>query len=431
MLASLIYSLLRVLLDAIAISRSDRVKLEAEVLALRRQVQVLERQIKRVQWAAGDRMVIAALRDRLPPSAWAGLLVRPATVLGWHRALVGRQWASYRGRPRRGRPPISTECRALIVRMARENPNWGYFRIRGELIKLGHTVAATTIRSVLLAAGVPPAGRRARLSWKQFLAAHAQTLVAADFFSVDTIFFKRLYVLIYMHLATRRILLATCTDAPTESWVTQQARNLSWRLEEEGIELSALIHDRDKKFAHSADMILRSMSARVILTPLLAPKANSHAERWIGSCRRECLDWMLVVNQRHLEAILSEYCDHYNHARPHRSCHLRPPAARGDPSCPQEGQVRRRQRLGRAAQRVPPRGYGRLVPCPESATMEAWADVRTFGLRATPIPKAASHISSGCRLKAASCSRPARPGLERLGSSALRMRLHGMNRRIC
>ena len=167
MVGSLLYSLVRFLLDVIATSQSDRAQLQAEVLALRRQVQVLERQVKRVRWSAGDRMVLAALREKLPSSAWAGLLVRPETVLGWHRALVRRQWAAYRGRPRRGRPPLSDECREVIIRMARENPRWGFFRIRGELLKLGQTVAATTIRSVLLGAGIPPAGRRSQLTWKQ------------------------------------------------------------------------------------------------------------------------------------------------------------------------------------------------------------------------------------------------------------------------
>lgn len=292
MVGSLLYSLVRVLLDVMATSHGDQAKLQAEVLVLRRQVQVLERQIKRVRWSPGDRMVLAALRGRIRQSAWPGLLVKPETVLGWHRQLVRRKWAAYRERPRRGRPPTSAECRQLIRRMARENPRWGYFRIRGELLKLGHTVAATTIRSVLLAAGIPPAGRRSELTWKEFLAAHAETLLAADFFSVDTVFFKRLYVLIYVHLATRRVLAASCTAQPTEAWVTQQARNLSWKLEEEGIELSVVIHDRDKKFAPKADAVFKAQGARVILTPIRAPMANAHAERWIGSCRRECLDWI-------------------------------------------------------------------------------------------------------------------------------------------
>jgi len=230
--------------------------------------------------------------------------------------------------------------------MAKENPGWGYFRIKGELRKLGHTVAATTIRSVLLRAGIPPSGRRAKLSWKQFLAAQAQTLVVADFLSVDTVFFKRLYVLIYMHLATRRVLLAACTANPNEAWMAQQARNLAWTLEEEGIKLKAVIHDRDKKFSTRADNVLRSAGGRVILTPLMAPRANAHVERWIGSCRRECLDRMLVVNQRQLEAILREYCMHYNQERPHRSRELRPPAARGDPAVARTLGVRRRVRLG-------------------------------------------------------------------------------------
>ncbi len=230
--------------------------------------------------------------------------------------------------------------------MARENPGWGYFRIRGELLKVGHRVAATTIRSVLLATGVPPAGRRSQLTWKQFLAAHAETLVAADFFSVDTIFFKRLYVLIYVHLASRRVLMASCTSAPNAAWVTQQARNLSWRLEDEGTKLSVLIHDRDRKFAREADRIFQSQGARVILTPLMAPRAKAHAERWIGSCRRECLDRMLIVNQRHLESVVREYCLHYNDERPHRSRGLRPPAANGDPVKIAGSPISRRTRLG-------------------------------------------------------------------------------------
>lgn len=345
MVASLLYALVRVLLDAIAMRHGDEAKLRAEVLALRRQVQVLERQVKRVHWRPGDRMIMAALRSYLLSSAWAGLLVRPETVLGWHRSLVRRKWAAYRGRPRRGRPPIPRECRDLIVRMAKENPGWGYFRIRGELLKVGHTVAATTIRSVLVAAGIPPSGRRAGLTWKRFLAAHAQTLVAADFFSVDTVFFKRLYVLIYMHLATRRILLARCTAEPSEAWVAQQARNLSWTMQDDGIKLDIVIHDRDKKFARRADEVFRSEGARVILTPLMAPRANAHAERWIGTCRRECMDWMLIVSERHLQAVLDTFRRHYNNERPHRSCALRPPSTRGDPVAAGAGEVRRRVHL--------------------------------------------------------------------------------------
>ncbi len=273
-------------------------------------------------------MVLAALRERIPGSGWAGLLVKPETALGWHRALVQRKWAAYQARPSRGRPPIWAECRQLMVRMARENPRWGYFRIRGELLKLGHRVAATTIRSVLLDAGVPPSGRRSQLTWKQFLTAHAETLVAADFFSVETIFFRRLYVLIYVHLASRRVLLASSTSKPNAAWITPQAHNLSWKLEDEAIKLGVLIHDPGQ------EVCVPSRSG-----------PNAYAERWIGSCRRECLDWILVVNRRHLQAVIHEYRLHYNEERPHGSRNLRPPASRSDRLQVVGGQIERRTRL--------------------------------------------------------------------------------------
>ena len=231
--------------------------------------------------------------------------------------------------------------------MARENSRWGYFRIRGELLKLGYTVSATTIRSILRRSHLPPAGRRSELTWKQFLAAHAETLVATDFFSVDTVFLKRLYVLMFIHVGTRRVLAAACTAKPDSAWITQQARNLSWQLEEEGLKLDLLIHDRDRKFSASFDRIFEAEGARAVLTPLMAPRANAHAERWIGSCRRECLDWMLIASEAHLRRVLREYMVHYNEERPHRSRGLRPPSSRGDTASRREGDtINRRARLG-------------------------------------------------------------------------------------
>jgi putative transposase len=345
--AGVLYSLIRLLLEVATSGQQEHAKLQAEVLVLRRQVQVLERQIKRVQWSPADRMILAALRERIPRTAWAALLVRPETVLGWHRDLVRRKWAAYGRRPRRGRPPLAEDCRELIIRMARENPSWGYFRIRGELIKLGRTVSATAIRSVLRRSGVPPAGRRSELTWKQFLAAHAETLVATDFFSVDTVFLKRLYVLMFVHLGTRRVVAAACTSEPNGEWVTQQARNLAWQLEEEGLELTILLHDRDRKFSTSFDRVFESGGTKVLLTPLMAPKANAHAERWIGSCRRECLDWMLIASEGHLRTVLRQYVDHYNNERPHRSRELRTPSGRGDPIAAGAGHaINRSTRLG-------------------------------------------------------------------------------------
>ena len=213
-------------------------------------------------------------------------------------------------------------------------------------MKCGYTVSAMAIRSVLRRSHVPPAGRRSQLTWRQFLAAHASTIVATDFFTIDTVFFKRLYVVFFVHLANRRVLAATSTSEPNSACVTQQARNLSWKLADDGIGVRVLIHDRDRKFAKSFDAVFEAEGARVILTPLMAPRANAHAERWVGSARRECLDWMLILSQRHLESVLSEYCAHYNGERPHRSCGLRPPASRGEPIIGLEGTISRRARLG-------------------------------------------------------------------------------------
>ena len=344
MLFSALYSALRLVIELIKLQTRDTKALQAEVLALRQQVRVLERQVKRVRWQPSDRLILSVLRERLPRSAWAGLLVRPETVLGWHRKLVRRRWAAYLGRRRVGRPPLAEECRQLIRQMAEENPTWGYFRIRGELMKLGYTVSATAIRSVLRRAGLPPAGRRAGLTWEQFLAAHANTLVAADFFAVDTVFLKRLYVLFFIHVGSRRIVWAACTGEPNGEWVTQQARNALWQLAEEATEVRLMLHDRDRKFSRGFDTLWEAEGARVMLTPLMAPKANAYAERWVGSARRECLDWMLIVGQRHLSRVVGEYVTHYNTERPHRSRDLMPPAGAG-PGV-RGGRVVSRSRLG-------------------------------------------------------------------------------------
>ena len=334
------------MVELLSVRGAEDAALRAEVLALRRQVQVLERRIKRIRWAPGDRMMLAALNPRLPKASWPGLLVKPETVLGWHRELIRRRWAAYSGRPRRGRPPLGDDVRALIVRMAKENPSWGYVRIRGELLKLGHGVAATSIRAVLIRAKVPPAGRRGALSWKRFLAAHAQSLIATDFLIVDTIFFKRLYVLFFLHLGTRRLVAAISSAEPNQAWVTQQARNLTMQLQDDKLELKYVTHDRDRKYCRGFDAVLRAEGAEVIVTPLLAPTANAHAERWVGSLRRECLDRLLIVSERQLAVVLHEYLTHYNSERPHRSCGLRPPTARGDPALALTDAVLRKVRLG-------------------------------------------------------------------------------------
>jgi transposase InsO family protein len=229
-----------------------------------------------------------------------------------------------------------------------ENPRWGYQRLHGELLKLGYRVSATAIRSLLRRHGVPPAPRRAAVSWRAFLRAHAQGVLACDFFTVETIRLQTLFVLFFIELQTRRVFVAGCTEHPSAAWVTQQARHLAWQLEDESRRPTLLIRDRDAKFPASFDAVFRAEGVRVVRTPVRAPRANAIAERWVGTVRRECLDWLLILGRGHLEQVLEEYVAQYNLARPHRALELRAPLAPGDlarPRRPVEAIIRR-DRLG-------------------------------------------------------------------------------------
>ena len=344
MLFAALYAWLRLLLDLVDV----RLRVndpEAELLLLRHQLRVVRRQVKRPRLEPADRVIMAALSRLVGRGALAGLLVRPETVLGWHRELVRRRWAAFGQRRGAGRLGLDPEIHKLILEMAKDNPGWGCVRIRGELIKLGYRLSATAIRKLLRTNRIGPAPLRSRLTWKKFLRAQASAILVSDFFSVDTVFLKRLYVLLYMELASRRIIWLAVTDRPDAEWVTQQARNLVFELEEEGMRAHFLIHDHDSKFGGGSDLVFRSESIEVITTPIAAPRANSHVERQIGSTRRECLDWLLIVNRKHLERVLAEWVEHYNRARPHRGIELRTPIARSDSGSP-SGAVRCRARLG-------------------------------------------------------------------------------------
>jgi hypothetical protein len=318
---------------------------EVELLVLRHENLVLRRQLKRTRWCPTDRLLLAALSRCLPRAEWARFPVRPETLLRWHRALVRRKWAAF-GRSRGpGRPPLPPELRALILRLARENPRWGYLRIKGELLPLGHRVSATAIQSVLRRHGVPPAPRRAGLAWSAFLRAHAARLLACDFFAVETVRLQVIYVLFFLEVQSRRVFVTGCTAYPTAAWMTQQARNLTWALDAAGVRPALLLHDRDAKFSSSFDAVFTGQAVRVVRTPARAPRANAFAERWVGTVRRDCLDWLLILGPRHLEEVLQEYAGHYNHVRPHRALQLRPPLPRGQPVAA-VGPVRRHDRLG-------------------------------------------------------------------------------------
>jgi transposase InsO family protein len=215
--------------------------------------------------------------------------------------------------------------RELILRLARENSHWGYVRIVGELRKLEIGVSATLVRNVLARAGIPPAPERGASSWRSFLRQHAGTMLACDLFTVDTVWLRRLYVLFFVSIGTRRVEYVACTSKPDTAWMAQQARNLLMDLDDRSQLPRSLIHDRDTKFSRVFDSIFRSAGAEIVRTPIQAPNANAYAERWVGSVRRECLDRLLIFGRLQLEHVLRVYIRHFNQPRPHRALDLRPP----------------------------------------------------------------------------------------------------------
>jgi len=308
-------------LTRLVVGRSAVAALEVENAVLRHQLRVLRRSVKRPLLSRGDRVLLAAASRLVPRERWAVFLVSPQTLLRWHRELVRRKWTYRRRSP--GRPPLDPAVRELVLRMARENSKWGCVRIQGEIRKLGIRVGATTIRSLLRRAGLGPAPRRGGPSWAEFLRAQAEGIVACDFFTVETVWLRTLYVLFFIEHGTRRVWLAGVTAHPDGAWMRQEARNLA--VDERLENVRFLIHDRDGKFSGPFDEILRGESVRVIRTPVRAPRANAVAERWVRTVRSECLDELLVVGRRHLERILREYLAHYNDQRPHRALALAAP----------------------------------------------------------------------------------------------------------
>ena len=240
---------------------------------------------------------------------WRSLIITPATLLAWYRRLVAKRWTYLR---RAGRPPIRYEIRELVLRLARENTRWGYQRIVGEMKGLGIAVSATTVRTWLRAEGLGPAGTRGGMTWREFLRVHRRGMLAVDFFTVETMWLQRLYVRFFIELGSRRVHVAGCTPNPSAPWVTQQARQLTWTLAERPEPFRFLIRDRDQKFTDSVDEVFRSDGLELIRTPFRAPQANGVAERFVRTVRSECLDWLLILDQPHLERVLAVFVNHYN-----------------------------------------------------------------------------------------------------------------------
>jgi transposase InsO family protein len=333
---------------------SDRAK-DAEILALRHQIMVLQRQLngQRIRFTPADRALLAALLHPLPHTVLrrVRLLVRPETILRWHRDLIAARHARI-SRPKRvGRPPTVRSIRVLVLRLARENSSWGYRRIHGELLVLGIKVAASTVWEILKDAGIDPAPDRTSQGWAVFLRAQAEALLAADFFEAVTLTGARMYVLAVIEHATRRVRILGATPHPTAAWVTQAARNLAMDLQDAGCRARFLIRDRDGKYPALFDTILADTGIQIVLSAVRVPRMNAIMERWIQTCRRELLDRTLIYNQRHLLHALHQYERHYDEHRPHRGINnarplhpLPPPIT--EPSTITQLDIRRRDRLG-------------------------------------------------------------------------------------
>ncbi|MGW2426852.1 integrase core domain-containing protein, partial [Streptomyces sp. NPDC001709] len=328
---------------------------DAEILALRHQIEVLQRQLngQRVRFDAVDRAFLAALLHGLPREVLRRmrLLVRPDTVLRWHRNLITRRHAAQFRPKHGGRPRTVRSIRVLVLRLARENSTWGYRRIRGELLVLGIEVAASTVWEILKEAGIDPAPERSATTWAHFLRSQAEALLACDFFETVMLSGARMYVFAVIGHATRRIRILGATAHPTASWVTQAAKNLLMDLEDAGCRARFLIRDRDGKFPALFDEVLKDAGIDVVLSGVRMPRMNAVMERWVQTCRRELLDRTLVWNQRHLLHALREFEDFYNGHRPHQGiANARPlhplPAPTTDPEQLARLDVRRRDRLG-------------------------------------------------------------------------------------
>jgi transposase len=291
----LIYQVFAKLLSWMVLrARSDTAK-EIEILVLRHQLTVLQRRNPRPRTSWTDRAVITALTRLLPTRRRLGLLVTPSTILRWHRRLVSRRWTTQPVRA--GRPAIPAGVlRALILRLASENPTWGYRRVHGELAGLGYQIGASTVWKIMRSAGIDPVPQRTGPTWAQFLRAQAQGIIACDLFHLDTITLHRLYAFFVIEHATRRVHILGVTAHPAGEWLTQQARSLVMDLHDAGRRFQFLIRDRDTKFTSTFDAVFAAIDVKIIKTPVRAPRANAIAERFVGSIRRELLDRTLIIH---------------------------------------------------------------------------------------------------------------------------------------
>lgn len=294
------------------------------------QVLVLQRQIIRPHFTNTDRTILGVLGSVMCRARRrnAFVIVKPETVLRWHRRRIARHWTQPPNKPR-GRPPIHPQIRALIIRLANENPNWGYRRIHGELHRLGHTIAASTIWKILKAAGINPTRDRTGPTWSQLIRSQSKGILATDFACVDTAMLRRFHVLFVIEHATRRVHLLGITANPTGPWTTQTIRSFCMRLSDSH-RFRFMIRDGAGQFTRSYDTVLTGSNITAIRIPPRSPQANAYAERWVRTLRHELLDRTIIWNATQLRRLLEEYIEHYNTQRPHRGIGQRAPNDKGN-----------------------------------------------------------------------------------------------------
>lgn len=313
-------------------SASDK---DLEILLLRHHLAIYERRQERApHLSRGEKLMLIVLGTKLKAQTGRTIktlgdvirIVKPATLFRWHNELVRRKW-TYRHR-KAGRPRTDQAIEQLVLRLAREN-DWGFERIEGELKKLGYTISHETVGNILCRHGIPPAPEcEPSPSWRHLMTHYKDQLLACDFFTVETLFLQTLYVLVFVEIGTRRVHFAGCTAYPDHAWVTQQARQVMWELQDREPGIRFLIRDNDKKFTESFDTVFRAEGIDVIPTPYRAPNANAYAERWIRSAREESLDKLLIINQAHLRRVMREYITFFNTARPHQGIEQQIPVSK-------------------------------------------------------------------------------------------------------